>query len=186
MDPLTMGALSLVGTGLSVVSGMQQASAQASAMEAQAKAEQDKAAVEQQWSNRRALEERASAQRTAGDYERQARLAQSRLGAVAGGSGSSGSDATVMNLWSGIKREGDYNAQTAVAAGEQKSAGLTYQSALDRWTADTNARIKTASARSTLTGGILGALGTGFSGLSKMGERYQIPGTTGRTGYGIS
>jgi len=195
MDPVTMGVMGVVSAGVGLAGSAMQASAQmasaqgqADALRAQAQAEQDKSKVDQEWANRRALEERAAAQRTAGDYERQARLAQSRLGAVAGSSGSSGSDATVMNLWSGIKREGDYNAQTAVVGGEQKSAGLTYQAALDRWTADTNARIKRSSADTTLSAGRLGAAGTMLGGISSMAARYGSFGggsTTGRTGYGI-
>lgn len=194
MDPVTMGVMGLVSAGVGLASSAMQASAQttaaqgqADALRAQADAETSKSKVEQQWANRRALEERAAAQRTAADYERQARLAQSRLGAVAGASGSSGSDATVMQLWSGIKREGDYNAQTAVAAGEQKSSGLTYQAALDRWTADTNARIRRASADTTLSAGRLGAAGTMLGGISSMAARYGSFGSsgTGRTGYGI-
>lgn len=184
MDPVTWATV--ITGGLSAGATVFGARSQAQAMNAEADAAQQRAEIESQWNERRAFEERASAQRQAGEEQRKARLAQSRLGAVAGASGAGSSDPSVMTLFEGIEREGDYNAAAATAAGEQKAAGLDYQSALDRWTADTNARIKRAGAKSTLIGGYLGAAANAGQFMSsRMATRYGDPGlsSNGRTGY---
>lgn len=186
MDPVTIATVATVasaaGTAYSAYSGYQAANAQADA-------DQRRAAVEAQWAERRSLEEKAGAQREAADAMRTARLAQSRLGAVAGASGSGASDPTVMNLFEGIEGEGRYNAAAATASGAQKAAGIDYQSALDRWTADTNAEIKRAGAKSTLIGGMLRATGEGMGGFAKtrMSAKYSsgdLGLSGGGTGYG--
>lgn len=177
-DPITIATL--VSGGLAAGATVLQAKSSAEAMNAQADADQQRAGLEQQWMNRRANEERAAAQSVANQEQRQAKLAQSRLGAVAGASGSGADDPTVMQLWKGISQEGDMNAAKAMAAGEQKASGMEYQSALDRWSADSNAAIKRAGAKSTLIGGYLSA---GGQMGSAMAMRYRTPGTTARTGY---
>ncbi|HUS97201.1 MAG TPA: hypothetical protein VMX97_10710 [Hyphomicrobiaceae bacterium] len=150
-------------------------------MKAQAAAEEQKAAIEAQWSERRSLEEKGAAQRQSQEELRKAKLAQSRLTAVAGGSGAGADDETVMKLWGGIEKEGRYNAANVTAAGDQRAAGIDYQSGLNTWVADSNARIKRAGAKSTLIGGFLGAAGQAFGGMS---SRYSSgSGSTGRTGY---
>ena len=113
------------------------------------------------------------------------------------------SDPSVMRLFEGIEGEGMVNAGRAQASGQQRADGMDYQAALDRWTADTNARIKRAGARSTLIGGYLNAgaeIGRGISARYNsrpkapdrekpaaypMSARYNSrPKTTGATGYG--
>lgn len=162
------------------------ASAQADAMQQQAKADQERAVFNQQLAGAKAQEERAAAQRQSGEEMRSARLAQSRLGAVAGASGSGASDPTVMSLYEGIEGEGKRNADAVTAAGEQKAQGLTYQAALDRWTADTNAGIKRSAAKATALGGYLSAAGSFGSGVSSMALKYGGGRTQagGSTGYG--
>lgn len=186
MDPVTMAAVSAVvtavGTGVAAYGSSQ-------AMKAQASADRQRADIEAAWNERRAGEERATAQRAASEEARKARLAQSRLTAVAGGSGSGADDPTVMDLWGDISKEGDYNEAAAIAAGEQRAAGLEYQGALGQWTADANARIKESSANTTLIGGLLssaGQAGSGYYG-SRMSMRYgtgDLGTSAGRTGYG--
>lgn len=139
------------------------------AMNAQADADTQKAAIESDWANRRAGEERAAAQRGAMTEKRKADLAQSRLTAVAGASGSGAADPTVMDLWGDIGKEGQLNQQNTMAAGEQKASGMEFQADLGRWTADANARIKRSSAQSTLIGGLLGA---GSSMAKGVGDYY--------------
>lgn len=186
MDPLTW--TTVIAGGLSAGATVFGAKSQSDTMKAEAAAGEQRAQIEGQWAERRAMEERASAQRQAGEEQRKARLAQSRLGAVAGASGAGSSDPSVMTLFEGIGREGDYNAAAATAAGEQKAAGLSYQSALDRWTADTGARIKRAGAKSTLIGGFLNAsANAGQFAMSRMAARYGSPtqlSPGGTTGYG--
>jgi hypothetical protein len=152
---------------------------QASAMKAQAAADQQRAEIEGQWAQRRATEERAAAQRAAAARSREAQLAQSKLVAAAG---YGASDPTAMDLFGDIEKEGRYNAATETAAGEQKAAGMQYQAALDRWTADTNAAIKKSAAKSTLIGGLLGAAGQTVGGMSRMAVRYSEPSSSYRYG----
>ena len=160
--------LGAVGTGVAAVGQMQAANAQAAA-------DRQRAEIEGQWAERRALEERSAAQRAAGEEMRKARFAQSRLTALAGdGAG----DQTVMDLWGDIEKEGRYNAAQATAAGEQKASGMEYQAALDQWGAEANSRIRRASGRTSLISGLLGAGGQLAGG---MAGRYN-PGRSG--GYG--
>jgi hypothetical protein len=157
------------------------AAGQASAMKGQAAAEQQRAAIEKQWADRRATEEKAVAQRGADEEQRKAGLAQSRLTALAGASGTRPDDQTVMDLWGDISKEGDYNAAQVTAQGAQKAAGIDYQADLNSWTADANAKIKRSAAKTTLIAGLLSAGGQMAGGMS---GRYGGPKMTGTTGYG--
>lgn len=183
---LEAGTLGLIGTiasaGASVLGAVAQSNAmkaQAEVDQARAKAGQEQAAVEGQWAERRAQEERASAQRKADARVREGNLATSRLQAVAAASGSKASDPTVMDLFGDIKKTADVNAANETATGEQRAAGLTFDANLknwgadvNAWVADANANIKRSSADSTLLGGFLTAGSQMASGLSKMGQRY--------------
>lgn len=190
---LLLGATLLSGaaTGYSAIASSQAANAQA-------EADTQRAAIESQWADRRAKEERAAAQRVAIGEARKADLAQSRLTAAAGASGSGASDPTVMDLWSDIEREGQVNSGNATAAGEQAASGINYQADLGRWTADANARIKRSSANATLIGGLLNAgstIGTGYGNyknattsrsgtyFSPMASRYTSLGGSSGTYY---
>lgn len=159
MGPEMMLIAGAVGAG----SQIWQAESQAAGMKAQAAADQARTATDAQWTERRALEERVAGQSAAAEETRKARLAQSRLGAVAGASGAGASDPTVMKMFEGIEGEGRNNAGMVQAGAEQKASGMTYQAALDRWSADANARIKRAAAKNTQIGGYL-------SGAASMGS----------------
>lgn len=183
MDPISIGAVALgsmpelatVGALLSAGGTAYSAISSSQASNAQAAADRQKADLESKMLDERAKEERSSAQRVAAEELRKARFAQSRLGAVAGASGSGTTDETVMKLWGDIGKEGSYNASQATASGEQKASGMNYQANLDRWSADANSRIKEAAGRSTLIGGLMssaGGLANGLAGTSKMGLRY--------------
>ena len=181
-DPITISAvMTAASTAYGAVSSYQ-------SMNAQADADQARSKTEAEWAARRANDERAAGQRAEGEELRKAEMAKSRLGAVAGASGSGSSDASVMNLYEGIENEGAANAGQVRAGAEQKATGIEYQSALDRWTADSNAEIKRSGAKATLIGGLLGAGGQGFGGYgkSRMALKYGSGdvGATGSTGYG--
>lgn len=171
------GLISAAGTVVGAV-------AQSNSMKAQAAASEQSAAIEQQWADRRALDEKGAAQRGASEEMRKAKLAQSRLTAVAGGSGAGADDETVLKLWGDVEKEGRYNAANQTAAGDQRAAGINYQSGLNTWTAKSNADIQRAGAKSTLIGGILGGAGQAVSGYGRMSARYGGGNTTGSTGYG--
>lgn len=217
MDPLSMTGLGIltgvagIGTSLFAANKAQAgadasasateygAKAQADAIRAQAEADQAVAIQNQKNAEAKALEERAGAQKIAAEELRTAKLTASRLGAVAGASGSSASDPTVMQLFSGIEKEGQKNAAYATATGNQRAQSISYQAALDRWTADTNAGIKRQSANDTIIGGSLSAraqriggqgaamqgYGNALTGISSMALKYGSPkSATGATGYG--
>jgi type II secretory pathway pseudopilin PulG len=165
-----MMAAAVLSAGATMIGAV----SQSNAMKAQARTDQQRAEIESQWAERRALEERAAGQRAGGEEMRKAHLAQGRLTTLAAASGGTATDPGVLDTLGDIEQEGQYNARTAEAGHQQKAAGIQYQSNLDRWTTDANARIKQSSARSTLIGGIMGAAGQVASGYAKtpMGSRY--------------
>lgn len=179
-DPVT---LALVTGGLSAGASVYQSEAQAAGMKAQASADEQRTMIDAQWAERRALEERVAGQSAAAQEVRQARLAQSRLGAVAGASGGGASDPTVMKMFEDIEGEGRRNAGMVQAGADQKAAGMTYQAALDRWTGDINARIKRAGAKATQIGGYLNAGAQMGSAMSRAYPAPRAAGAGGRTGY---
>ena len=180
MDPVTMAALSSAAPYLTAGATAIGAVGQYQAANAQAKADKQRAAVQAQWAERRALEEKASGQRAAGEETRKARLAQSRLTAVAGASGSGVDDASVMDLWADIDQEGAQNAAMATAAAQQRASGIQYQSAMDQWTTEQNNRIRKSAASTSLIGGLVGAGGQFGSG---MAQRYGGPKSSSYKGY---
>ena len=178
--PVITAAGTVAGAAGTLVS----ASGQAQSAMDEAAAEEQRTIAEGQIAARKALEERAAAQRTAGDEMHKAKLTQSRLGNIAGASGAGASDQTIIDLYGDIEQEGRYNAAAAMAAGDQRAQGLTYQAALDRWRTDANNRIKRAGARSTLIGGILGAGGQIGSAMSRRySDGNRSVGSGGSTGY---
>ncbi len=104
-------------------------------------------------------QERAAAQRAAEEQRRQARLAGSRLQAVAGGAGS---DPTVMNLAADIAGEGEYRALTALFEGESRARGMEGQARAARY-----------EGKQARTAGMMKAATTVFSaGSNSMLEKY--------------
>lgn len=168
--------LMMMSSILSAGAGLVGAVGSAGAMKAQAAADQQRAQMEQAWAQRQAREARASGQRDAQIKLHEMEAAQGKLTASAGASGGRADDQTALKLLGDIEGEGRLNAGLAQAGAEQKAAGLEYQGALNRWTADANARIKRSAATSTLIGGVLGAAGTIGQGYSKayspMAQRY--------------
>lgn len=168
-DPVTMAALTVATTAVAAGTSVAAANQQSSAAKSQ-----------EEWAKRQALETRASAQAQASEELRKGRLAQSRLTTLAGASGSGASDPTVMKLFGDISQEATYNSRVVQSSGENQAAGMTYQAALDRWTADSNKKLAKIGAIGTILGGAGDAMG---QYRSRMGARYG-GGSTGRTGYG--
>ena len=184
MDPVSQTALMVAGAVTGAAGTLLSTQSQASSMEAQAAGNQRRAAAQSEWADRRADEVVAAAQGQAGQERRQATLAASRLGAIAGASGAGTSDQTVLNLRNKIAAEGELNAGRAMGAGQQQASGITYQAALDRWSADGNAAIMRAGAKSTRLGGYLGAAGDILKAGGGMAGKYPSPGaSTPSTGY---
>lgn len=163
-DPVTMAA---IGTYAQTAAAVVSAGTAAYTAVATGEAGQKKAAAESAWAERRANDERAAGQRQALEEKHKADLLQSRLGAVAGSSGSGAADPGVMDTWGDIERQGDVNAGTAQAMAENKANGITYQAALDRWSADANAKLGKVGAAGTLIGGLGKGFGIYTDGMAK-------------------
>jgi hypothetical protein len=164
-----MLAATLVGAGTTAFSAFSAANA-----------EENRAEVEAQWAERRALEEEVSAQSEAGSANREARIAQSALTSRAAASGSRADDATVKDLWGDIGDEGRFNANMATARGAQQASGTRYQAALNQYSAKQSAKNKRIGGIGTLIGGVAG----GASKYGSMSTRYSIaPRTTSWSGY---
>jgi len=184
MDPATMmvmsAATSAVATGVSAISSYQTANAQADQQTRVAEANAKIAEVRQH-------EEMASAQSQSQAESLKKRLAQSRLTTLAGASGSGVDDPTIKDLYGDLEQVGDTNAARALAEGEARSRAIGYQSQLDRWNADSEARIRRAGGKATLLGGLLKATGEGMRGYASfktpMGERYGSYYDSRSTGY---
>lgn len=169
MDPVTMMMVGTMAAGGGSALG---AVGQYESMRAQAKAGQQQAKIEGAWADRRGKEEVAAAQRNADARVKEGDLAKSRLQSLSAASGSGATDPTVMNLFGGIEKEAQLNAENETAAGQEKAAGLKYGADLSKWAADANANIKNAAANTTLIGGLLGSAGQGMTGYGRMATRY--------------
>lgn len=174
-DPVTMAAL---GTYAATAATVASAGIGAATGIAGASASKQQARMQSEIADRRANEERVAGQQAASEEKRKADLAQSRLGAVAGASGSGASDPTVMDIWGDIEAKGDVNAGRAMASAQSKADSITYQAAVDRWTADSNARLAKVGAAGTLIGGLGRAAGTYMDGTARIGKM-----SAGSTGY---
>lgn len=117
-----MEILALLGTGLSVIGGIQEGNFADASAKAQAKAME-----------RKADEERAASQRQAIRRSQEANLLLSKQQATAAASGGGATDKTVVNLAQGIAGEGAYQSAGALYEGDARAAGLFDQAALTRW-----------------------------------------------------
>ncbi len=186
MGPEIVAVMSIASAAIGAVDSMMAASASAFQMKAKAKADSVAAAVEQQWSIRRQNEELASGQAAATEKLREKNLIQSKLIANAG---SGAGDPTVMDLWKGVEEQGFENASREQVGAEQKAAGLKFQSDLGVWRAQSNEKLAAASAKSTMQGAAIGAVGTMVGAFgSGMSSYYKMKSpsafASGGTGYG--
>lgn len=101
---------------------------------------------------------RAASQRQAEEQRRQARLANSRLQAVAGGGGG---DVSVVNLAADLAGEGELRALTSIYEGEDRAIGMELQ-------ADSRRK----AGKAAKTAGYLNAVSSVFSGSKGMFEKY--------------
>lgn len=142
-----MGLVSIIGTGLSVMSGIQQGKAQADALRYQANADIAKG-----------KEERAAAQREALDKEEQANFLLSRQRALAAASGAGLETPSVVDIYSKTAQRGEYQAAALRYGGESRQRGYQDAAALAR-----------AKADAVESGSALDAFAGGLSGLNKSG-----------------
>lgn len=137
--------LSVVGTGLSVVSGIQQGKAQAAALE-----------YEAQQHERKAKEEIAAAQREALDKRHETELVLSKQKAIAAASGGGLITPSVIDIFEETATRGAYHEGAIRYGGKSRAAGERDAAAANRLKAD-----------AAKSGAIGSALATGFSGLGK-------------------
>lgn len=120
--------------------------------------------------NAQANTESATAQRAAAEERRMARLANSRLQAVAQGGGT---DAGVVNLAGDIAAEGEYRALTSLYEGEERAASLRH-----------SANVKRYEGKQAKYAGVLDAATTVLGNSKTMFDRYGPKGDSD-TGYNI-
>lgn len=146
-------ALQTAGTILSLASAVNQASTYNKYGAAQDGAAQFRAAqLEQQ-----AGQERASAQRTAMEARRRAKLAASRAQALSASSGAGALDPTVLKLMSGIAGEGELAADNALYQGEERAIGLQTSAAANRYEGSQARRAGEIRANTSILGGVASA-----------------------------
>lgn len=145
--------LGLVGTGVAAAGALQQGAAARDAAEFTARQEEMKA-----------QESRAVAQRQAMAERRKMEVAQSSLQARSAASGGTSTDAGILDLAEGIEQQGEYNALTAMAAGENRARGM-----------EDSAMGRRMSGEAAQTGSYFRAGSNLLSGASSMFRRYGQP-----------
>lgn len=161
--------LSVGGTALSAISGINQANnenkvAQANNVALQAKANQDA----------------ASAQRQEVQQQRQTQLALSREQALAGASGGSATDPTVLNLSKQIAQQGTYNALSAAYNGQAAANADIYQGNIDLF----KGQQAVSAAPMTALGTVLAGFGK-FVDNNALWKNYLANGGSGVTTQGF-
>jgi hypothetical protein len=164
-DPITATVLSIGGSVLSGLGQMQAGKA------ANANAKFQAAQMEQQ-----AGQERASSQRQAIAERRQANIMQSNAQASAAASGGGATDPTVLNITGNLAKEGEYNALSALFAGEERARGQELQA--------TSTRMQGKQAKKQ---GMISGISTIIGGSASAYSKYSpapATGTVGTAGVG--
>lgn len=161
-DPFT--AIAVGSTLLSFAGGMQQASAAK-------QAGKDELAMSEFVANQNRVaagQERASSQRDAIEQRRKGRLVQSKFINQAAASGNSTLDPTTTNLFGDIAKESEYNAMSALYAGEDRARGLETKANVGIYegqAANRAAKAKSSSLKTQAFGSLLsGAADSGMMG----------------------
>lgn len=130
-------------------------------MQAQAEAAQQQAAYKAKIDNIQGQQKVAEAQRKQQDEQLKTRYTQSRLQALAAGSGGGANDPTIIKLGQDIAGQGEYNALSALYAGQSSQWAFNTQAGLDIYQGDLEASRLRSQASSTILGGI-GGLASGL------------------------
>lgn len=149
-DPVTATVLTI---GSSVLSGLGQMQA---GKAANANAKFQAGQMEQQ-----AGQERASSQRDAIAQRRQSTIMQSNAQAAAAASGGGATDPTVLNITGNLAKEGEYNALSALFAGEERARGQEL--------AATSTRMQGKQAKKQ---GMIGGISTIIGGSASAASKY--------------
>lgn len=127
--------LAVVGMGMQLIGGLQQASA----IRAAGKAQQAEFEYRAKQAKQAAGQERASGQRASIEQARRLRLAQSEAIASGAASGRTG-DGSFLNIMSALESEGQYAKDFALFESEDRAVGLEQQSDMLKYEGE-NARI---------------------------------------------
>jgi len=122
--------LASIGAGINFIGSMQQVAA----VKAAGQAQQQNAYYQAKQMEVNAGQERASAQRGMIEANRKRDLALSRATAINAAGGGSGFD--ILNILTGLKSEGDYEASAQMYQGEDAARGLESQAAATRYEGD--------------------------------------------------
>lgn len=159
-------------TALSATSSIAGGYAAASAAKAAAKNEQAVAEYRAIQLRRRAGAERAGSQRQAIEEYRRSRLAQSQARAVAAASGGGVTDPSVTKILGDLGGEGEYNALTALYAGEDAARGLEDQARASIYEGDAAVAGAKQVARASRRAGWKGAIGSVLDGGVSFAAKY--------------
>ena len=140
--------------------------ASANAMQAQAEAVQQQAQYKAKIDQIQGQQQVAAAQRKAQDQALQTKYAESRLQALAAGSGGGATDPTIINLGSNIAGQGEYNALSALYSGQSSQWAYNTQSGLDIYQGNLDSMALNSRANATILGGfggLVSGLGRSFA-----------------------
>jgi len=171
------GVSTLLSAGGSFMEGRSTAKAYKQA----AKAEKKSGAFAAAQYNQQAGQARAESQRASIEEHRRARLAESRAVAVAAASGGGASDPTVMKILGNLAMEGEYNALAALYTGEETARGLENQATGALYNAKTAAAGYKSMASASKSSGLAKGVGTLLSGSASFLEKYGDPISTPAT-----
>lgn len=184
--------LSAIGTAVSVLSSLSQASKQkAAAAEQQRIATFNRTLAERQAESleQQAGQTRASAQRAVIEQQRQGKFVTSRALAVAGASGAGALDPTIINILGDIEFESDFRAGVAGFEGEEAAAGLDFEAVLARARGEAGLAAGTAAAGATAAAGrrsLLRAGATAFTGGSSLFDRFATSPPPGSQSFNLN
>jgi hypothetical protein len=121
----------------------------------------DAAKFEAKQMEQQAGQERAASQRVALEKRRESRLVNSRVTAVAAGSGAGATDPTVIDLLGENEAAGEYNALSSLYEGEEKARGLEMGASARRYEGKVAKQSAMLKGGATLLGGAAGSMGSG-------------------------
>lgn len=160
-------AMAIAGTVLGVTGSLQQGDA-----------EKKSANFQAQQLEQNAGQYKAGAQREAGEQRRQARLANSRLRALAGGGGG---DETIVHLSQDITGEGELRALTAMYEGDERARSAQLGAIAQRFEGDQAKHASKVRAIST----VLGSASSLYSAGNTLYSKYGKGGAMDQTKYGL-
>lgn len=151
-----MAALAIIGGIVSFIGTL----ASADATRAEGEAAREAAYYKARMEERKAMEERAVAQRKAQQTKKELEYTQSSLQARAAASGGGADDGTIIKLASDIEQTGTYHSLLNMWEGEAKGRDRENQAQLDRYVGDRKKEAADARANSMIIGGIGGLFGS--------------------------